>query len=118
MKGSREKLVLAHCEFFISLARSNKDKFVDQIKGCLEDNDTMVRDPKTTLHHPSGLSSSLSLSLSVCVYLCNYVTMYVSIFIYIYMHVSVCMYACMCMCMYCVCVCVCACVYDSFLLRG
>merc|ERR1712216_329193 len=53
MKGSREKLVLAHCEFFISKPQANAAKFLDLIKGCIEDADTMVRDPKTT-HHSAG----------------------------------------------------------------
>ena len=86
MTGPREKLVLAHCEFFISKPQASADKFLDLIKGalrravagivrlrdmalrrprgammqilricagCIEDADTMVRDPKTT-HHSAG----------------------------------------------------------------
>jgi len=53
MKGSREKLVLAHSEFFISQPKTQKDKFLDRIRICLEDADTVVRDPKTT-HHKTG----------------------------------------------------------------
>jgi serine/threonine protein kinase len=34
MKGSREKLVLAHCEFFISKPQANAAKFLDLIKGA------------------------------------------------------------------------------------
>jgi len=53
MVGAREKLVLAHCEFFISKAQVHTGKFLDLIKGYIEDADTMVRDPKTT-HHSAG----------------------------------------------------------------
>lgn len=50
MQGPKEKLVLAHCEFFISQPKSKQDKFEDVIKSALEDADTNVRDPKTTEH--------------------------------------------------------------------
>jgi calcium-dependent protein kinase len=83
MKGPREKLVLAHCDFFISAPQKNSDQiimdiryregeserererererrekerethvwFVMDIRSGLEDNDTEVRDPKTTHHN-------------------------------------------------------------------
>ena len=51
MKGPREKLVLAHSDFFISTPQSNTEQIVIDIRTYLEDADTEVRDPKTTLHN-------------------------------------------------------------------
>jgi len=51
MKGPREKLVLAHSDFFISTPQSNTEQIVNDIRTYLEDADTEVRDPKTTLHN-------------------------------------------------------------------
>jgi len=51
MKGPREKLVLAHCDFFISAPQKNSDQIIMDIRSGLEDNDTEVRDPKTTHHN-------------------------------------------------------------------
>ena len=50
MQGPKEKLVLAHSEFFISSPKSKKDKFEELFKTVLEEADTMVRDPTRTEH--------------------------------------------------------------------